>query len=498
MRAHHRKILVTLGIIVAVLLVAALAFARPGGGQSYSGGRSSGGSSGSGGGGGGELIGLILWLCIEHPIIGVPLLILVIVGAIVKYWWTSRSKGWATTGAAQVQAVQQVAKAATVPRSQLDHIRAIDPEFSVVLFEDFVYMLYAELQRSRAGHVESITAFASPAILQGLRSNQNLADVRGIIIGAMRVVSFSGTSGPSVDLELEFETNYVEAYRQGPEQRFYAVDRMLLRRSRTAKSRPFARARILDCPNCGAPLSAVRGTQCTYCKQDVGGGRFDWNVEGLRTVSREMRGPLLTSDVQEVGTELPTLVDPGGGGRLQLLQQRDPSFHWEVLQRRVAHIWGELQAGWSGRDASRIRPYCSDNLFQSMVYWIDLYVAAHCRNINENARILRIDFANTLSDMHYDAITVRLFAQGLDYTLSDDGRILSGSRSRVRTYSEYWTLIRGTQRKGESKGDANCPNCGAPLKIDQVGNCTYCRVKVTAGEFDWVLSRIEQDEAYTG
>jgi hypothetical protein len=30
------------------------------------------------------------------------------------------------------------------------------------------------------------------------------------------------------------------------------------------------------------------------------------------------------------------------------------------------------------------------------------------------------------------------------------------------------------------------------------GNCEYCAVKVTSGEYDWVLSRIEQDEAYTG
>jgi ferredoxin len=30
------------------------------------------------------------------------------------------------------------------------------------------------------------------------------------------------------------------------------------------------------------------------------------------------------------------------------------------------------------------------------------------------------------------------------------------------------------------------------------GNCAYCHVKVTAGEFDWVLSRIEQDESYSG
>jgi hypothetical protein len=230
----------------------------------------------------------------------------------------------------------------------------------------------------------------------------------------------------------------------------------------------------------------------------VGGGRFDWNVDGFRTLSKEPRGPLLTSDAPEVGTDWPTRVDPGGGGRLQALQQRDPTFQWQGFQGRVAHVWGALQVAWSGRDAAQIRPYVSDNLFQSMTYWIDLYLQSRCRNINENGRVLRMDLANVLSDKHYDAITVRVFATGLDYTIGDDGRMLSGNRSKPRTYSEYWTLIRGTQRKGAPKGDANCPNCGAPLKVSMVGNCEYCKVKVTTGEFDWVLSRIEQDESYTG
>jgi hypothetical protein len=30
------------------------------------------------------------------------------------------------------------------------------------------------------------------------------------------------------------------------------------------------------------------------------------------------------------------------------------------------------------------------------------------------------------------------------------------------------------------------------------GSCEHCNAKVTSGEFDWVLSRIEQDEAYAG
>ena len=164
----------------------------------------------------------------------------------------------------------------------------------------------------------------------------------------------------------------------------------------------------------------------------------------------------------------------------------------------MAHVFGELQVAWSGRDPLKIRPYVSDNLFQTMLYWIDLYVASRCRNVTENARIMRVDLASVTSDKHYDAVTVRLFATSIDYTISDDGKLLSGHRSRPRTYSEYWTWIRGTARRGQSRGDTVCPNCGAALRIGMAGTCEYCRIKVTAGEFDWVLSRIEQDDSYTG
>jgi predicted lipid-binding transport protein (Tim44 family) len=180
------------------------------------------------------------------------------------------------------------------------------------------------------------------------------------------------------------------------------------------------------------------------------------------------------------------------------LQQRDPGLTWQSLTGRMAHVFGALQVAWSGRDPLQIRPFVSDNLFQTMLYWIDLYIASRCRNVTENARILRIELANVTSDKHYDAITVRLFATSIDYTVSDDGKLLSGSRSRTRTYSEYWTWIRGTARRGSSRGDVSCPNCGAALRIGMAGTCEYCRVKVTAGEFDWVLSRIEQDDSYSG
>src|SRR5205823_13245498 len=66
----------------------------------------------------------------------------------------AKQKEWQTSAAA-VPYAQQVQQAATVPRAQLDQIRSVDPDFSIVLFEDFVYTLYAEMQRARAGNTAS-------------------------------------------------------------------------------------------------------------------------------------------------------------------------------------------------------------------------------------------------------------------------------------------------------------------------------------------------------
>jgi hypothetical protein len=504
-RKHERALLIWLPLALALglaLSYSVSAWARPGGGHSYSGGSRSSRSSGghSGGGDGGDAAGLIfqlILLCIQHPALGVPLLIIVVVFFVAKAAIGASQKGWSTTTPEAVNSVERVERSARLGRTRLDVIRTLDPGFSVVLFEDFAYMLYAAVLRARGVGTQALAAYLAPNLQQTLVDPQ-LSDVQGIVIGALRYVRFSGTQSAMLELELELESNYVEVLRAGGTRRFYAVDRMVLTRASTARSRPPARAHKLDCPNCGAPLEAVRGSECSYCRQTVGFGRFDWMVADLKNHTRETRGPLLTSDVAEAGTELPTIVEGGASVRFEEIQRKDPSLSWQALQGRVALVFAELQAAWSGRDAMRIRPFVSDNLFQSMYYWIDLYTQERCRNVSENAAILRVDLANALSDAYFDSITLRIFATNIDYTISDEGKLLSGHKSRPRTYSEYWTLIRGTARRGEPRRDNNCPNCGAPLRIAMTGQCEYCRVKITSGDFDWVLSRIEQDESYGG
>jgi hypothetical protein len=160
-------------------------------------------------------------------------------------------------------------------------------------------------------------------------------------------------------------------------------------------------------------------------------------------------------------------------------------------------IFQEFQAGWSERDPPRFRPYLSDNLFQAQVYWVEADRKARLRNVSKGA-LQAAALARVASDAHFDVITVRIKASGLDFTESEQRQLVGGSRTAPRAYTEYWTLIRGTGVRGAARADKLCPSCGAPLAISMAGGCEYCGARVVSGEFDWVLSRIEQDEVYQG
>ena len=159
----------------------------------------------------------------------------------------------------------------------------------------------------------------------------------------------------------------------------------------------------------------------------------------------------------------------------------------------------ELQRAWTTLDWDRARAHETDHLYSTHRFWIDQYRAEGLRNVLERIEAGRVELAKVEQDAYYDAVTVRLFASMIDYVIDAEGKPVSGSKSKPRAFSEYWTFIR---RAGAASDEAaepgGCPSCGAPLKVSQAGVCAYCETKVVTGEFGWVLSAIEQDEVYGG
>jgi predicted lipid-binding transport protein (Tim44 family) len=492
-----------MALALAVLLfVPGAALARPGGGESYSGG---GGGGGGDGDGGFVFLLVRLWIqfVIAYPQVGVPVTIAII--AIVVL----RRRRKARAGPQSWDSAPPPAPPGRRAVRDLDAIRDQDPELSVVLFEDFAYALFARAHQARSSQrdLESLSPYLSAVARSHLAQRRPVgAPVSGVVIGAMRVVDLSiptpaaasSSETPQVRVDLEFEANMTVGMA-GAEHTQYVQERWRLARDIGVRSKPPEQVRSFQCPNCGAPFGPEGGDRCEYCGQVVSGGRFDWSVDAIDLIRIEERPPALTSDVQEVGTDWPTILHPSLNARWAELAREDPAVTQAALDARLRLIYGELNAAWSRRDLGGARPYVSDGLFDYLKYWVTAYERQGLRNALEGMRIVEWKTVKVLRDRHFDSLTIRLWGSGRDYTVRQaTGDVVSGDPKHDRVYSEYWTLIRGAGVRGAPRGDKSCPNCGAPLDVNMAGQCEHCGAKITSGEFDWVLSKIEQDDSYTG
>src|ERR1051326_7050670 len=145
------RFLVACATLCLVTVFATEIFARVGGGQSYGGGSHGGG----GGGGGGALVYLVvrflLWLTIEHPVIGIPVDIIVI--ALVIYWFAKPSNKSVSLSSTSIiaapDAVKSVAQQQRGVQQAFNQLRRFDPNFSEIIFIDFCYALYGRAHEAR-------------------------------------------------------------------------------------------------------------------------------------------------------------------------------------------------------------------------------------------------------------------------------------------------------------------------------------------------------------
>jgi hypothetical protein len=485
----HRALLLAL-----VLLTAFAASARVGGGNSYSGG----GGSGSGGGdGGGEILYLafrfLLWLTIEYPVIGVPTDVVVII-FVVRYFKRKNAVSVFTVSTATA-----TASTGALPSVRLDALRSFDANFSEITFSDFCYSLYARAHDARGKDaLENYAPYLSDSARRALRSRnpQGLTEVRGVVIGSFTIAGVHGLETPLVSVTAAFTSNYTEVTAAGTST-WYVREQWTLERARDILSPEPQKAKADHCPRCGAALRTRTDGACEYCGVRIENGSFQWYVRSIALLKRETRGPLLTSNVPEQGTDRATIYQPRFNECRAAFEAANPAFTWPRFEARVSEIATELQNAWTAREWERVRPLESDSLFQMHRYWIDAYCAQGLRNVVADFTITGIQTVKIDIDAFYESITIRLWAQGRDHTLDDAGRVVAGSQTQVRRWSEYWTFIRA-RAAADGTRKTPCPNCGALVTAGAIGICEYCGGKLTRGDFDWVLSRIEQDEDYGG
>lgn len=481
-----------------------VAHARPGGGQSYSGGGYRGGGyTGGGYTGGGYTGGRYLGTTPSSapptdsgnnsnplPVLGTIAVLLV--GCVLIIRRRFRIEMPDRPRPARVDRDDEVdlafARASVLPLAEL---RRRDPRFSRVAFEDFAFRLFSTAHRARHD-LDCVAPYVGQAARRALsRRAPRGVRVEQVIVGALGWLSIervapSDAGASKVRICLELEANIATA-----DHTYFSIERWWFVRDARAQSKPPGATRTFPCPHCGAPWQASRtGTQaCASCYHVVDNGRFDWLVDAIEVIALDERPPSLTVDVDERSADLRSVRQPDIDARWSAFLADAPPDTEAGLQQRLSTIYAQLNAAWSNNELGPARAMVSDGLYDYLQYWIDAYRKQGLRNQLTDMRIERTEITQLELDAYFEAVTIRIFARGKDATLQlETGRIVLGSTSRDRPYSEYWTLV----RPASAPGSAACPHCGAPLAIDHAGDCAYCASFVAAPRRDWILAKIEQ------
>lgn len=487
-------------LFTIVLLAPDVADARVGGGQSYSGGssgrRSSGGSGG--GGGGGDGIGLLIWLVFEHPMIGIPLLI--VVAGVVMYNKHNESAWSVGAGTTSLSAVQTKRPS----RSPRQRLAEVDPGFSEPLLIDFFQRLYATSRTLvPKGALDSLQPWFSGSGLDSLQRGRRVSAVHEVIFGATALTDVD-VGSERTRVRISCEVNLVVDTVDGDRKQLLRHETWTLGRTTGVRSPGPDKMRALACPSCGDPSEPTTSGHCQSCGTIRTGGATHWEVEDVRvSVDRHLPpAEVHLGGGVEPGTHRPTRFDPDLAQEQRALVNRHPDFSWEDFHNTVEHTFLALQAAWSERDLERVRGLQSDALYQVHRFWMERYKEGGLENRMADVAVLDSTVAKVTRDAWFESITVRIKARMRDWTVEiRSGRTVGGSETEPRVFTEYWTFVRTIEaaHKGVDHAPGECPSCGAPLdQVSQAGVCGYCGSKITGGDFDWVLSRIEQDEAYAG
>ncbi len=489
-----RGVVLLLGLFFVGTLCTAAA-ARPGGGHTYSSGggsyrsgggsyssgggsyRSSSGSSYRSGGGGagfspGAAIGIFLGL-------GIAILIIVAIA-------NSGNEGtYTTTPTAPLPP----------PKLELQPLLAADPDFSRALFEDFVYRLYAAAQRARHDQAEltKLVPYLGPGAAAVLAQRESR--VEQVVVGNLRIIEVGTETGsPRTKIVVAIEANLA-----GLAGTVNVSERWTFVRDPGVTTRPPERTRVFACPNCNAPFSKGDGARtCAHCGTTINVGQFDWTVYSIVVDAETSVGYTLTGTVEEVGNDFPTITEGDAQAKLMQLRTDDPAVTWDAFLARVTMIYERLNTAWNAQELTPVRGLVTQSLLQYLEFWIREYKHQSLANRLDEPRIAHIALAKVTRDKWFDAITVRVYADGIDYTIDKSDKVVGGRRDVRRKYTEYWTLLRSSARRGPVTTMPSCPNCGAPLQISNAGQCTHCSADVESASFDWTLSKIEQDDVYRG
>ena len=478
-------------ILTGILLVlASTAFARAGGGGSYGG--SGGGGGGGGGSGAGYIFYLLIRLAIHKPLIGVPLLIVVII-LMIKFG--KKAKGGYET--------HTITRAGKLRREQehqemqnaLDALKQRDPGFSKENFLQKVDRAFIALQQAWSNQdLSSVNQFISDGInerftlqieMQKSEGYQN--KMENIVVQSSRIVGVFSDS--------HFDTIHVEVTARADDT---DVDLKTGKRIRKNTSAPFTEywsflrkpgVQTLEgkglvegvCPNCGTPIELSDTGKCESCDSVLTSGEYDWV---LAEITQSMEWNVVSNKSLIPGFENMEVMDPG--------------FNLQHIEDRTSVIFWRLIKAWFTNDISDARKVTLPSFLQGFEQQLSNTRSDKDWLFFKDAAVGTVEVQNIIpgTKNRMDRIEVLVKWSGINARRNEGVNVRVTGRKIIRP--QIYTLVRkhGIRTSvDQSFRSSHCPGCGAPYEGGSTGECEYCGRPLNDGSQDWVLESVKRFSA---
>jgi len=482
------------GMIIsgAVILACDLALARAGGGEGFSSGGGgfsgsgfSGGGDGGGDGGGGIFIYLLLRLVFQHPLIGIPLLM--VVGYVVYH----SSKGGYS--AHMSQTIRRGLEVDSLARREkgLESIQQRDPAFSMDAFLSRCHDLLPSVQDAWSKQdMSPVRHFISDGVYDrfalqiemqkacGIRNE--MREVRALssrLVGSASDRFFDtlhvAITAEAVDTLVALESGRRIQGGDAPEA-FTEVWTFL----RRPGAQTLARPGLLEgyCPNCGNKLQLSTSITCEACQALINSGEYDWVLSEI--TQQEVWSVPAGEQIQGVAA----------------LQQLDPGFNPQAIEDRVSALfWHHRAAQFFGSDAYLNAVALPAFIAQEMQAWRPDEKGRHL--FYADAAVGSVGLAEVLLGSEEDGLDrVRVQVQWSGHReLKQVPGFLKPEWQLSTLLSQEYVLVRkrGVQSvQAAALTSLHCPGCGAPQIAKQDGTCRYCGMLQNDGSTSWVLESV--------
>ena len=169
-----------------------------------------------------------------------------------------------------------------------------------------------------------------------------------------------------------------------------------------------------------------------------------------------------------------------------------PDFSWEEFKHRAENMLTSALLAITSGDVTTIVD-ASDTLKEQIRNRIGDNEASGVKENFEQIKIHQTEISNYHKEKGTCVITIQSSVEYF-YSKMRGDELIAGSKER-KTQTKYNTELIYIQDSDLAEFDnaigVSCPNCGAPLNINQSAKCEYCDSIITLEDHDFVISAIK-------